>query len=80
MQTQQTAPGVTPPWVCLLLGEFCALRAVPGVNFSQYLSSRLALLSAEKPQPERAPIRAHSGKKMDYLCLTCPKLHGCSLK
>lgn len=72
MQTQQTAPGVTPPLVCLLLGEFCVRRAVPRVNFSQYLSSRLALLSAEKPQRKRVPIRAHSGRKMDYLCITCP--------
>lgn len=78
MQTQQAAPGVTPLLVCLLLGEFCVRRAVPRVNFSQYLSSGLALLSAEKPQPERAPIRVHWGRKMDYLCRTCP--HGCSLK
>lgn len=65
--TANSASGLAAQSVCLLLGEFRVHRAVPRVSFSQYPSSSLAMISAEKPQPKWVPIRAHLEKKIDYL-------------
>lgn len=67
-----SASGFSPRSVCLLLGEFCVHSAVPCVNFSQYFSSSLAVISAEKPQRKWVLLRLCSKKKMNYLSITCP--------